>query len=68
VHPLHIKFIFSEKYQNLNFWWYFKVPQANCYWTNFDIIWQFWYVLGYFGQIQLLWQWLTACPHLKGKK
>jgi hypothetical protein len=24
--------------------------------------------LGCFGQIQLLWQWLTICPHLKGKK
>jgi hypothetical protein len=23
---------------------------------------------GNFGQIQLLWQWLTTCPHLKGKK
>jgi hypothetical protein len=24
--------------------------------------------LGNFGQIQVLWQWLTACPHLKRKK
>jgi hypothetical protein len=23
---------------------------------------------GSFGQTQLLWQWLTTCPHLKGKK
>jgi hypothetical protein len=25
-------------------------------------------ILGCFGQIQLLWHWLTACPHLEGKK
>jgi hypothetical protein len=23
---------------------------------------------GNFGQIQLLWQWLTVCPHFKRKK
>jgi hypothetical protein len=25
-------------------------------------------ILSCFGQIQLLWQWLTACPYFKGKK
>jgi hypothetical protein len=63
VHPLHIGFFF-EKNKNLNFWWHFKVPQANCFWVDFDKIWLFWL----FWQIQLLWQWLIACPHLKGKK
>jgi hypothetical protein len=40
---------------------FFKVPQANCLWADFDKIWQFW-------ADQLLWQWLTACSYLKGKK
>jgi hypothetical protein len=31
-------------------------------------IWQNLAILGNFGQIQLPWQWLIACPHLKGKK
>jgi hypothetical protein len=62
------RIFFLEKNKNLNFWWYFKVPQANCFWADFDKIWQFWAVLGCFGQSQLLWQWLTACPYLKGKK
>jgi hypothetical protein len=31
-----------KKNQNLNFWWYFKVRQANCFWADFDKIWQFW--------------------------
>jgi hypothetical protein len=26
---------FFGKHQNLNFWWYFKVPQANCPWADF---------------------------------
>jgi hypothetical protein len=30
---LHRKFIFLKKDQNLNFWWYFKFPQANCFWA-----------------------------------
>jgi hypothetical protein len=30
--------------------------------------WQNLAILGSFGQIQLLQQWLTTCPHLKGKK
>jgi hypothetical protein len=34
-------FIF-EKHSNLNFWWHFKVPQANCLWANFGNFWQFW--------------------------
>jgi hypothetical protein len=42
VPPLHTKFFIFEKYQNLNFWWYFKVPQANCLWAKFGKIWQFW--------------------------
>jgi hypothetical protein len=25
--------------KNLNFWWYFKVPQANFLWANFDKNW-----------------------------
>jgi hypothetical protein len=25
--------------------------------------WQFWAVLGRFGQILLHWQWLTTCPN-----
>jgi hypothetical protein len=32
------------------------------------VFWQILTQFGSFGQIQLLWQWLTACPHLKGKK
>jgi hypothetical protein len=36
------KILFLKKYQNLNFWWYFKVPQANGLWADFDKIWQFW--------------------------
>jgi hypothetical protein len=27
------------KNQNPNFWLYFKVPQANCFWVDFDRIW-----------------------------
>jgi hypothetical protein len=33
-----------------------------CFWTEFGKFWQFWAVLGSFGQILLHWQWLTACP------
>jgi hypothetical protein len=51
---LHIRFLFLEKHQNLNFLWYFKVPQANCLWV----------VLGKFGQILLHSQWLTICPNI----
>jgi hypothetical protein len=36
------KFFYIEKYQNLTFWWYFKVPQANCFWADFDNFGQFW--------------------------
>jgi hypothetical protein len=61
------KSFFFEKNYNLNFWWYFKIPQAYCLWANFDKIWQFWVVLDRFEQIQLLWQWLIACPCLKGR-
>ena len=46
------------KMSNLNFWWYFKVLQANCLWTNFGNI------LGNFGQIILHCQWLTTCPYM----
>jgi hypothetical protein len=38
---LYIEAFVFEKYQNLNFWWYFKVPQANCLWENFGKFWQF---------------------------
>jgi hypothetical protein len=41
VCPLYRGFFFWKKL-NLNFWRYFKVPQANCLWTNFDKIWHFW--------------------------
>jgi hypothetical protein len=40
------RFLFKEKYQNLNIWWYFKVPQANCFGEDFDS----------FGQILVHWQ------------
>jgi hypothetical protein len=33
--PLHIELFIFEKHKNLNFWWYLKVPQANCFWANF---------------------------------
>jgi hypothetical protein len=39
---LHIELFIFEKNQKLKFWWYFKVPQANCLWANFGKIWQFW--------------------------
>ena len=52
------KRFFFEIHQNLNFWWYFKILQANCLWANF----------GSFGQILLQWQWLRACLHFKGRK
>jgi hypothetical protein len=42
-------FIFKEKDQNLNFWWYFKVPQANCFWADFGRFGQFRAHLGNFG-------------------
>jgi hypothetical protein len=41
---LHIDF-FIGKYQNLNFWWYFKVPQVNFFGqilADFDSFGQFW--------------------------
>jgi hypothetical protein len=62
VPRLCTRFLFFEKRQNLNFWWYFKVLQANCLWADFGKIWQFW-------ADSAAWQWLMiACPHLKGKK
>jgi hypothetical protein len=32
---LHIALSVFEKNQNLKFWWYSKVPQANYLWANF---------------------------------
>jgi hypothetical protein len=26
---------FFEKYQNLNYWWYFKVPESTSLWAMF---------------------------------
>jgi hypothetical protein len=49
---------FYEKHSNLNFWWHFKVSQANCLWADFG---KFWQLLGSFGQHRL---WLTTCPNL----
>ena len=40
--PLHIKICIFEKHSNFNFWWYFKVPQANCLWVDFGKSWQIW--------------------------
>jgi hypothetical protein len=40
-----LKFLFKEKYQNFNIWWYFKVPQLIVFGqilANFDGFWQFW--------------------------
>jgi hypothetical protein len=31
-----------KKHQILNFWWYFKISQAICFWANFGKFWQFW--------------------------
>jgi hypothetical protein len=42
-----------KKHKNPNFWWNFKVPQADCLWADFGKIWQLWAILGNFGQIQL---------------
>jgi hypothetical protein len=50
----YIQDFFSlKKIKIQKIWWYFKVPQANCFWADFDKIWQFWAILGCFGQIQL---------------
>jgi hypothetical protein len=35
VRALHIDIFLFEKYQDLKLWWYFKVPQANCFLANF---------------------------------
>jgi hypothetical protein len=51
-----LHFFIFEKYENLKFWWHFKVPQANCFWANF----------GSFGQILLHSQWLRTCPKQGG--
>ena len=32
---IHRTFYFWETLKSLNFWWYFKVPQANCLMVNF---------------------------------
>jgi hypothetical protein len=42
VLSLHIEIFIFEKHLNLNFWLYFKVPQANCLWANFGSFGQFW--------------------------
>jgi hypothetical protein len=41
---LHIEILIFKKHYNINFWWHFKVPQANCLWANLAI-------LGSFGWI-----------------
>jgi hypothetical protein len=46
---LHVDFIFFEKYENLKFWWHFKVPQANCLWADFGSFGQFGKVWADFG-------------------
>jgi hypothetical protein len=48
--PSTYKSIFSEKHQNLNFWWYFNVSRSNCLWVDFGSFGQFYAVLGYFMQ------------------
>jgi hypothetical protein len=40
-----MEFFFFEKDQNLNFWWYSKVLQVNCFWGDFGKIQQFWAVV-----------------------
>jgi hypothetical protein len=29
---------YFEKRQNLNFWWYLKIPQTNCLWQNLAVL------------------------------
>jgi hypothetical protein len=45
---LHVEIFVFEKHQNLDFWWYFKVLLLGKFW-------QFWAVLGRFGQNLLHW-------------
>jgi hypothetical protein len=33
-------------------------------WADFEKFWQFWTILGRFGQNLLHWQWLTTCPKI----
>jgi hypothetical protein len=47
----HVLLVFLKKYQDLNYWWYFKVSQANCLWVDFSRCWQFWGILGRFCRI-----------------
>jgi hypothetical protein len=35
---LHIEILIFKKHYNINFWWHFKVPQANCLWANLGIL------------------------------
>jgi hypothetical protein len=37
-----IFYFLFEKYQNLNFWWNFKVSWTTCVWANFGNFRQFW--------------------------
>jgi hypothetical protein len=37
-----MEFFTFAKHLNLNFWWQFKVCQANCLWADFGKFGQFW--------------------------
>jgi hypothetical protein len=37
-----MEFFIFEEYQNLNFWWYFKISWANYLWANFGNFGQIW--------------------------
>jgi hypothetical protein len=60
---LYIVFLFHKKHQILKFWWYFKVPEANCFWIDLADYGNF----GKFGQTLLHFWWLTSSPNLGWK-
>ena len=39
---IFLKVFSFEKNQDPKFWWYFKVPHANCLWANFSTFGQIW--------------------------
>ena len=50
----YIQVIFLGKKLKSQFWWYSKVPQANCLWANFGSFGQFWVDLATMAMVDIM--------------